>query len=134
MLKAHQYYQIYDCYNKHINTNKVSDDARGEEESRPEDPKLELKFWVQKHRPANVMVVGHSFVKRLSNFLNITFGFYNNLNMDYNICNVSWIARGGMKVIDMYNNHLHEIADLNIDVVFVDIGCNDLCDMESSTF
>jgi len=80
--------------------------------------------------PFNVLILGHSFSRRLRDWC-VRNG-KTNLNLDPQRVCVFWYGVGGATitaptspkslwgVVDM-------IKDLNIDVVFLDIGSNDLC-------
>ena len=77
----------------------------------------------------NTLIVGHSFSRRLRNW-----AFHHgclNLNLDRNRLTVFWQSTGGATVLrprpsKMIWQDIHFIRELDVDIVFVDIGSNDL--------
>ena len=75
------------------------------------------------YEPFNVAIVGHSFVRRMATYAHSSQSA--NLGLDERAFNVSFIARGGLKVHQLYPLS-HEIVHASRDVVFLEIGTNDL--------
>ena len=75
----------------------------------------------------NVAVAGHSFVRRLATFSLA----HRSLNLDLDErYQVTFISRGGLKVQQLYSL-TQDIVSANRDVVFLDIGTNDLANSTS---
>ena len=75
----------------------------------------------------NVAVAGHSFVRRLATFSLA----HRSLNLDLDErYQVTFISRGGLKVQQLYSL-TQDIVSASRDVVFLDIGTNDLANSTS---
>ena len=78
----------------------------------------------------NVLIFGHSFTRRLCEWC-VPRGL-SNLNLDPNRLKVFWHGIGGASIQPHHPKSLQRdinlIADLQISIVYVDIGSNDLCD------
>lgn len=80
--------------------------------------------------PHNFLLLGHSFTKRLQIWC-----FQNdlpNLNLDRDCIGIYWHGTGGTTIVDPSHrkslwSDISLISDLQVDVTFVDIGSNDLC-------
>ena len=77
-------------------------------------------------RPATVLILGDSFIRRVKEYSYRTFGPYSNLGFHYNVANVCWYGIGGLTLTGLRNNHMHAIYDSRPDVVFIHLGSNDL--------
>ena len=87
-------------------------------------------FWeAEKHlyRPAQAVVVGHSFVRRLEEFLVDKYGPYHNFGLSYDSVHVHSIYKGGMTAESARYEYLHRIVDLKPDIVYLELGSNDIC-------
>ena len=81
-------------------------------------------------RPAQVLVFGHSFVRRLNRDLNKNKGSYHNLGLNYDFAEVHWLGIGGLGVKDARAEQLIVVEHLRPDVVYVELGTVDLSDLE----
>jgi lysophospholipase L1-like esterase len=79
-----------------------------------------------RYRPAQVLIMGDSFVRRLKEYEINTHGFYNNLNFDYRTCHIHWHGVGGREVPDIRYCDLKEVERIKPDLVFIQAGTNDL--------
>ena len=75
-------------------------------------------------RPMRVTVIGHSFITRIDRMLVQQFGLQHNFGVNSNIAEVKIMARGGMKTSDL---RPQSIAATHPDLVYLEIGSNDLC-------
>ena len=131
-LIASQQYRVYESSTHRVKTyqamkNQEKTIEEGREE-RQADPCLEVALLNSQHRPATVVLVGHSFLKRARHYMYQRYGFYSNLNIDHNICQIFWEVRGGLRADHLYNNYLSAVMNHNPDVVYIEAGSNDLCD------
>ena len=76
--------------------------------------------------PTCVLVFGHSFVRRLNEFLVTRFGAYHNFNLFYNYSDVYTFGVGGMTTSDALSRYIGVVAEFNPQVVFIQLGTNDL--------
>lgn len=75
----------------------------------------------------NVMILGHSFIRRLRDFINNSQG-NDNLRLLRSDFNVIFSARGGLTIHKLANSpEMLDSAQLQ-DICFLQIGSNDLCD------
>ena len=79
------------------------------------------------YRPANVVVYGHSFIKRLKYHLQREFGNNHNLGLQYEVANVQYLGFPGSNVPKARYEHLHIIMQQTPDIVYLELGGNDLC-------
>ena len=70
-----------------------------------------------------VGIVGHSFVRRLANYALLRRSM--NLDLDPERFEVTFVARGGLKVQQLYPL-THDIVNASRDIIFIDIGGNDI--------
>ena len=77
-------------------------------------------------RPVRVTVVGHSFIRRLSEDLTKSMGYYHNFGFKFEVAEVDILEKGGMK-IDNAKQHSLEIIRSNPDLVYIELGSNDVC-------
>ena len=87
--------------------------------------------------PLNVLIIGHSFTRRLASW-SVQNG-NNNLNIANDRVQIYWHGMGGALINRPKANkslwsELHLIHDLEVDATFLDIGSNDLCDSSVSPF
>ena len=71
----------------------------------------------------HLLIVGHSFVRRIADNVSLRRNFVNSLTIRYST--VSFRGQGGMTV-DRLHRLIPDIAMMQPDVVVVDIGTNDL--------
>ena len=127
-----QHYRVYESSTHRVKTyqarkqqEKMLEESRGERQA---DPCVDTALLNVRHRPATVVLIGHSFLKRAQTYLNRRYGFYNNLNIDHHICQIFWEVKGGMLARHLYNDYLSAVMNHLPDIVYVEIGSNDLCD------
>ena len=75
------------------------------------------------NEPFNVAIIGHSFVRRMATYAHSCQSA--KLGLDERFFNVTFIARGGLKVHQLYPLS-HKIVHASGDVVFLEIGTHDL--------
>ena len=131
-IRASQHYQVYDSASRRIKTYQArkqqGNDLDDDREKRIADPCLEVALLNVRHRPANVVMVGHSFLRRARDFMHQRYGFYSNLNIDHNLCQVMWEVQGGMRAENLFNIYLNAVMNHLPDIVYIEIGSNDLAD------
>ena len=81
-------------------------------------------------KPAQVLVFGHSFVKRLNRSLIKNRGSYHNLGLNYEFAEVHWLGVGGLSVKNARAEQLIVVEHIRPDVVYVELGTVDLSDDE----
>lgn len=77
-----------------------------------------------------VLILGHSFVRRMEEFIRKTAG-EGNFALNFELaqqCNVSMLGIGGRTVDKMVRCDLHKIRNFAPDIVVLELGSNDLCD------
>ena len=79
-------------------------------------------------RPAQVLVFGHSFVRRLNEWMIRNKGQYHNLSLDFQFAEVHWMGIGGLSVHNAQMEQLIVVEHLRPDVVYVELGTIDLCE------
>ena len=77
--------------------------------------------------PATILIYGHSFVRRLNTFLIHKRGNYHNMGLTYEIGDTHWYGLGGLTIEKALNYHLNIIHVLQPQVIFIELGSNDLC-------
>ena len=70
-----------------------------------------------------VGVCGHSFVRQLANYALVHRSM--NLDLDPELFQVAFVARGGLKVEGLYSL-TQDIVRVSEDIIFLDIGTNDI--------
>ena len=95
-------------------------------ESTPKIPMADLRPYECQLRPAQVLVFGHSFVRRLNQDLIKKIGQYHNLGIDYNLAQINWLGIGGMSTKQARMEQLIVIQHLKPDVVYIELGTLDL--------
>ena len=78
-------------------------------------------------RPANVVVLGHSFMRRLDSFLTRQHGQHFNLGIDYDRAFIQYVYVGGLTADRARADYVHYVLSLAPDVVYIELGTNDLC-------
>ena len=78
-------------------------------------------------RPANIVIVGHSFVRRLGDFLRRNYGQYFNMGLDFDRAFITFMHQGGLTVEAARRNLVENIISLAPDIVYIELGSNDLC-------
>ena len=81
-------------------------------------------------QPLKVSVYGHSFVRRLSEFVQSD-SDHMNLGLDFATFEIGFYGQGGLSL----NHRLLESFDESLrgsDILFVDLGSNDLCPLDYS--
>ena len=76
--------------------------------------------------PTNILVFGHSYVRRLHETLTTRFGPYHNLDLYFNYADVTMYGVGGMTTPLALSDHLQVVEELRPRIVFVQLGSNDL--------
>ena len=77
--------------------------------------------------PANIVIVGHSFVRRLGDYLRRTYGQYFNMGLDFDRAFVTFLHQGGLTAAGARRNFVDHIISLGPDIVYIELGSNDLC-------
>ena len=94
------------------------------------NPSLPLNTQHHLYRPATVLMLGDSFVRRLQEFATREYGAYDNLGLHYQVANVFWHGIGGIMVDTLRADRLRQfysiMNEIKPDVVFLHIGSNDL--------
>ena len=93
----------------------------------PSFPSQPLNLLPTNYRPATVLIMGDSFVRRLRDYATRRFGPYNNLGLDYNVAMVNWYGIGGMTIHGFRLNHMESVYNIRPDVAMIHLGSNDLC-------
>ena len=76
--------------------------------------------------PVRVLIVGHSFVRRIDQFLSQKYiGFNHNFTLDRSLQHVKLVGKGGASVDDILPMFLANI-DFSPQIVVIDIATNDL--------
>ena len=78
------------------------------------------------YRPASVMILGHSFVRRLEGFMLDHFGYNHNMGFSYNTAEVMFRGIGGRTVDKLESEDLPMIEHFRPDIVYLEMGTNDL--------
>ena len=80
--------------------------------------------------PLRVLVLGHSFITRTAKFINSNKSDYGNFHLRYNEANVSFLAKGGATINDMYEKLSTEDLDVvdvvRPEVVLIQLGTKEL--------
>lgn len=82
---------------------------------------------------SRALAIGHSFIARLASFIDRCDDY--RVNGDFNLHNVHvrLIGRGGKKLLDVYKCDISIIAAERPDIVYIELGSNDLCDPSTPT-
>lgn len=75
----------------------------------------------------HVTLIGHSFIRRLNDHMNNTYGDYN-LRLDPRYFNITCRAQGGLTIPRLIHER-PDLYDFNVcqpDIVYLQIGGNDL--------
>ena len=107
------------------------DDDDGENPRKPNDGRSDkepaMAIEVESNfRPAEILIIGHSFVRRLLQYVNRSFGQFNNMRIEYSVAHVSCYSVAGATVDDILYNHLNAIDQYRPDIVYIAMGTNDL--------
>jgi hypothetical protein len=78
------------------------------------------------YRPAEVLILGDSFVRRLNEFLIKRDGICHNMQLHYVFTNVNWIGIGGITGEVLRQNNLPEVEKFCPDIVLIHVGSNEL--------
>ena len=79
------------------------------------------------YRPATILMIGDSYIRRLQDYENRCYGPYANLGFDFPVANVSWLGIGGMTVRRFRVCYMEQVHNVKPDIVFIHLGGNDLC-------
>ena len=91
-----------------------------------------LEYESLQRPPLNIVVAGHSFIRRLNDFACEKYGFFHNFKMEHYVANVQCIGISGLTVEKLVNSHLHKIMESSPHIVYLEIGTNDLCSPDKS--
>lgn len=82
----------------------------------------------------NVMLLGHSFIRRLNEFMFNTYGC-DNLRLDYSLFDITCRAQGGLTIPRLIHERpdLYDFSVCEPDIVYLQIGGNDLSHSSSET-
>ena len=98
----------------------------------PEEFGRSLEAEALNQQPLNITVCGHSFIRRLELYAIENFGHYHNFRLEHNVAHVTCIGISGLTVQKLINSHLHAIVQSRPDIVYLEIGTNDLADPNKS--
>ena len=74
-----------------------------------------------------VLIYGHSFIRRLNEYLIHTKGNYHNLSLDYSQVITQWFGLGGLTYEKAIYRHMAIINLTSPAVIYLELGSNDLC-------
>ena len=78
------------------------------------------------YRPASVLIMGHSFVVRLQQFMGIHYGPQHNMGLSCKTATVQFHGVGGRTVKKFEDNDLIVINKCRPDILYLELGTNDL--------
>jgi lysophospholipase L1-like esterase len=78
-------------------------------------------------RPAKILILGHSFIERLEKYLCKQDGCFNNFNLEFSNAIVEMLGTGGRTVKKTRYNDLKRVEQSRPDIVYIELGTNDLC-------
>ena len=98
---------------------------------RPDKPVL---LWTPPPRRqiATVLIYGHSYIRRLNHFLVNDRGAYHNLGLDFQLADVQWYGKGGLRADYAYYQHLEAIYETRPHILYIQLGSNDLCSVAAT--
>jgi hypothetical protein len=76
------------------------------------------------NRPAEIVIAGHSFVRRLEDYITGTYGPFYNMNFEFSKCSINWRGKGKYTVGELQSED--NIYSTMADIIYIEIGCNDL--------
>ena len=76
----------------------------------------------------NVLILGHSFVRRFRLFLEQDQDNRTSCDMNVEKANISYLGIGGRTVSKLFSSNIPQIKTLKPRVILLEIGTNDLCD------
>ena len=79
-------------------------------------------------KPASMLIMGNSFVNRLEQYMVHTYGADNNLFLDGDVGYVQYYGMNGLTADHIFSNHLWIVDELRPDIVYFEVGGDDLCD------
>ena len=77
-------------------------------------------------RPATILILGDSHVRRLMVYSDKQFGTYDNMGLHFQVANVNWYGIGGLTIERLRSSHYQIVTEVKPDIVYVHIGGNDL--------
>ena len=92
----------------------------------PPSARTALQLQQHLYRPATIMMLGDSYIRRIRDYEARTYGNNANLGFDYPVANVYWHGVGGATVRKLRVDHLEYVYNVKPDIVFVHVGGNDL--------
>ena len=78
-------------------------------------------------RPAHVVILGHSFVRRQEQFLIRQHGLDFNLGLDYDRAYVTYVHHGGLTAPQARIGYMDYVLSLTPDIIYIELGSNDIC-------
>jgi lysophospholipase L1-like esterase len=81
---------------------------------------------IQPRSQARIMIIGHSFITRLSQFLDKNEGRFHNYHLEYDQVNVKHLGKGGKTVTYARYMDLSEVSQYKPHIVYIELGSNDL--------
>ena len=91
---------------------------------------LELDW--EEYRPAIVLIIGDSFIRRLESWEHTSYGHYHNLGLMFEVAHIHWFGLGGLTARRLRRDFMSAITEIRPDVVVLQLGSNDLCEQISS--
>ena len=80
-------------------------------------------------RPARILILGHSFIWRLEEYMLKSFGFHHNMGFSYGTAEIFFRGTGGRTCDRLISDDLPVVDELRPDIVYLEVGTNDLTDM-----
>ena len=111
---------------KRKNRDDGDDNRRRPDKNIQKDEPADLMEINNNFRQAEILIIGHSFVRRLRDYLVRVYGQFNNLNIQYNVANIDWFSVGGATVETFLYQQLQVIEQYHPDIVYIALGSNDL--------
>lgn len=84
------------------------------------------------YRPASILIMGHSFIRNLEEFMLKNYGYNHNMGLSYNTANVQFHGVGGRTVQKFIHNDLYVVQRLRPDILYLELGTNDLSHPDST--
>ena len=75
----------------------------------------------------SVLIYGHSFIRRLNDYLVRRSGSFHNLGLDYGLALTQWFGLGGLSFDKALFQQMAVINLASPSILYVELGSNDLC-------
>jgi hypothetical protein len=94
-------------------------------------PEVRMIMDILPTRPARIVLMGHSFLTRLGDYMHNNLGRFNNFGMEHYQAQIYNIAVGGRTAQKCRNLDLGTMTKYLPDIVYLEIGTNDLSPKEA---